>query len=321
MEIKWGIIGAGRIARKFAADLLQTPNCVLHAVASTSLERAHLFATEFNARFAFGAYKEIFSSGIDVIYIATPHSHHKEHTVLCLNNNTPVLCEKPFAMNELEVFEMVNLAKSKKIFLMEAIWTRFLPSTQKTLEIITQNKIGKIVTLQADFGFKAHYDEIGRVFNPKLGGGALLDIGIYPAFLSLLILGYPSQILATSIFAKTGVDFTTSFIYKYDNSATAVLNCTFGAETSNEAHIFGEKGKIIIKGRFHEAKTIIFVATDGETETFEFPRETFGYNYEIEEVNNCLRNSKIESDILPLSFSKKLIHLLDKTREAAKIVY
>jgi predicted dehydrogenase len=320
--IKWGILGAGRIAAKFASDINKTPNCVVHAVASSSLEKAQQFALDHQGKLAFGNYHELFTSGVDVIYVATPHTFHKQHTLLCLENNIPVLCEKPFGINEPEVLEMIKMAREKKIFLMEAMWTKFLPSSLKTLELINSGLIGKIKTIDANFGFKAVFDEHSRLFNPTLGGGAFLDIGIYPAFLSLFLLGYPSKISASSIFAPTGTDETTSFIYQYDNETTALLNCTVGANTNCEANIYGEKGSITIHGRFHEAQEISVKSNDtDELQTFSFPRNTFGYNYEIEEVNACLRAGKIESDILPLSFSQKLIHLLDKTREAAQIVY
>jgi predicted dehydrogenase len=320
--IKWGILGAGKIAAKFASDLNKTDSCELVAVASTSLERAQQFAITHKAKYSFGNYDALFGIELDVIYIATPHTYHKEHTLLCLNNGVGVLCEKPFAMNETEVDEMVKLARSKNVFLMEAMWSRFLPSFLKVKSSIAEGRIGEIKTIDADFGFKAIFDEKSRLFNPELGGGAFLDIGIYPAFLSLFLMGYPSKIMAASTFAPTGTDETTSFIYQYDNQATALLNCTVGSYTDCEARIYGSKGSIQMQGRFHEAIRITFFGAEGEElETLEFPRNTFGYNYEIEEVNQCLRNGLTESPNWSLADSNKLIHLLDKTREVAKIVY
>jgi predicted dehydrogenase len=320
-KIKWGIIGAGRIAEKFASDLKSTTSGELFAVSSTSLARAQDFALRHEAMHAFGNYEELFSVEVDVVYIATPHPFHLQHTLLCLNNGIPVLCEKPFGMEESEVNQMIATAREKKVFLMEAMWTRFLPSTLKTLEIIQSGVLGKIITLHADFGFKAIKDFEGRAYNQKLGGGALLDIGIYPIYLSLLILGYPSSIKASSIFAQTGVDETTSMLYQYDNESTALLNCTFGCDTNCEAIIYGELGKITIHTKFHESKKVTLHLKDQEPVVFDFPRDTFGYNYEADEVHACLQAGKLESEIFPLSASQKLIHLLDKTREAAKIVY
>ncbi|NBA86771.1 Gfo/Idh/MocA family oxidoreductase [Emticicia sp. CRIBPO] len=320
-QIKWGIIGIGKIAEKFAYDLSFAANCKLEAVASNSLERAQDFAIRHKADHAYGCYEDLFKSEVDVVYIATPHTLHESCTQLCLEHGVAVLCEKPFAMNEKEVTNMVNLAREKKIFLMEAMWTRFLPSTLKMMELLAADTIGKIKTIHADFGFVAPFLPERRTLNPKLGGGAFLDIGIYPAFLSLLTLGYPSKIEALSIFGPTGVDETTSFIYQYDNEATAVLNCSFGAETNTEAFIYGTEGSIHLHSRFHESKKLTLNITGQEPQDFSFERETFGYNYEIEEVNKCLRNGQMESELMPLAMSLKLIHLLDKTREAARIVY
>jgi predicted dehydrogenase len=320
-KVRWGILGAGKIAEKFASDLSKTSNSELVAVASTSLERAKSFAARHNGKHAFGNYQDMFSVKLDVVYIATLHPQHAENSILCLNNNVGVLCEKPFAMEEKDVLEVIALAEQKKLFLMEALWTRFMPTTIKALELVNSGVIGKIITLHADFGFSGEYNPENRLYNLSIGGGALLDIGIYPAFLSLLLFGYPSKILAESIFAPTGTDQTTSFIYKYNNDVTSVLNCTFASTTNCEAIIYGEKGKITIHSRFHEATQISLQLNDQIAETFNYPRDTFGYNYEIDEVNACILADKTESEVLPLDFSKKLIRLLDKTREAAGIIY
>lgn len=320
--INWGIIGIGRIAEKFASDLATVENAKLIAAASTSLDRAKEFAGRHGAENAFGSYEEIFTlENLDAIYIATPHTAHAHCTKLSLEHGVAVLCEKPFAMNEQEVKEMIATAKKNDSFLMEALWTRFLPSTLKVLELINSGAIGEIKTLTADFGFIPPFLPERRVLNQKYGGGAFLDIGIYPAFLSLLILGYPSNIQATSVKGPTGVDETTSFIYRYDDQSTALLNCTFGAETRTEAFIYGTDGYIHIKRKFHESKAIELVLNDGSSQTFDFPRETLGYDYEIREVNQCLIDGKKESDLWPLTQSLKLIHLLDKTREKADITY
>jgi predicted dehydrogenase len=321
-KIHWGIIGIGRIAEKFASDLATVENATLAAVASTSLERAEAFATKHQAEFAYGSYEELFDTPhLDAVYIATPHTSHAKCTILCLNKGVAVLCEKPFAMNEEEVQSMINLAHEKKTFLMEALWTRFLPSTKKVLELIESGIIGDIKTLNADFGFIPPFFPERRVLNPDFGGGAFLDIGLYPAFLALLILGYPTTILAASTKGPTDVDETTSFIYQYGNKAIANLSCTFGANTETEAVIYGTLGQINIKRKFHESKELSYKLINGKEETFQFPRETFGYNFEIEEVNDCLRKGKLESDLWPLSESLKFIQLLDKTREKAGIVY
>jgi predicted dehydrogenase len=318
--IRWGIIGMGRIAEKFATDLLTVPNSHLVAVASSSLERAIGFAQTYHVPNAFGSHEEIFQVDLDVIYIATPHTSHHEKTLLCLRNKVAVLCEKPFAMNFQQVQEMVDSAREKNVFLMEAMWTRFMPSILKTLELIKENRIGNLKTIHADFGFLAPYLPERRLLNKQLGGGALLDIGIYPTFISLLLLGYPIDIQGVTQFGVTDIDETTSFVFKY-KEATAILNCTIAARTNSEAWIYGDKGCIQIHSRFHEAKKITLFEDDNEPIDFVFERETFGYNYEIEEVNKCLREGKKESDLMPLSMSLDLIKLLDEIRYKTGIVY
>ena len=318
--VKWGIIGIGNIAEKFAQDLETVADSELYAVASTNLERAQAFAVKHNAEFAFGSYEDIFNApDLDVIYIATPHVTHAYCTKLCLEKKVAVLCEKPFAMNETEVESMLKSARENDTFLMEAMWTRFLPTTQKVLELIENGAIGDIKTIHADFGFRADFKPERRLFNPKLGGGALLDIGIYPAYLSLLLLGYPSDIEAMSLIGETGVDETTSFLLRYDQHATAVLNCTILADTNTEAWIYGSKGKIQIHSRFHEGKKVTLFTKGQPPVDFEFERKTRGYDFEIREVNRCLTEGLKESPLMPHTMSRKLIHLLDKIRERAGI--
>jgi predicted dehydrogenase len=319
--IRWGIIGLGRIAEKFANDLVNVPHTQLHAVASTSIERAKDFAQKFHVRYHYDSYEDIFKTpDLDVIYIATPHTSHAENAILCLKNKMPVLCEKPFAMNLKEVQKMVDTARENDTFLMEAMWTRFIPVIQKTQELIAEDRIGKIKTIHADFGFVAPFTPERRTLNPALGGGALLDIGIYPAYLSLLLLDYPTAIHAVSTFGQTGVDETTSFVFKYPQ-ATALMNATFASRTRTEALIYGEKGYIHLPERFHETRTLTLYETDKDPITFTFERESRGYNFEIEEVNNCLRNNKKESVKMPLSMSVKLMSLLDEIRLKAGIKY
>jgi len=322
-NIKWGVIGVGKIAEKFATDLKSVKNAQLYAVASSSsLDRAKDFAERYESPYFYDSYEGIFQTpDLDAIYIATPHTSHAENTLLCLKHKVPVLCEKPFAMSLKQVQTMVEAARENDTFLMEAMWTRFIPAIQKTLDLIAEGRIGKVRNVQADFGFNAPFLPEKRLLNPNLGGGALLDIGIYPAYLSLLLLGYPSEIQAISNFGKTGIDETTSFVLGYKNEATANLSCTLKSRTLTEALIYGENGYIHIEGRFMEAKRITLYETDKKPVKFNFPRKTFGYNFEIEEVNACLRAGKIESEKMPLSMSVKLISLLDEVREKAGIFY
>ncbi len=316
---RWGIIGLGKIAHKFAKDLQMLENAKLYAVASTSQKRADDFAAQYQVEKAFGSYEDMANCPeIDVIYIATPHTGHHAASLLCLKNKKPVLCEKPLAINSRQVAEMIQCAQENNTFLMEALWTRFLPNTQKLLSLIEENTIGNIVEIQADFGFKAKFDAKSRLFDKNLGGGALLDIGIYPVFLALLLLGEPDEIQAKSIIGTTNIDESTSMILTYKtNQQVANLHCTLRATTPTEAIIYGEKGYLKMRSRFHEPNPGIDLFLYENQATQFFPSENIGigYAYEAMEVMKCLAENKNESDLLPLSFSAKLIKLLDDIAE------
>ena len=310
----WGIIGLGKIAHKFAKDLQTLPNAKLWAVASTSQSRADDFAAEYDVPNAFGTYEDLVNCpDLDVVYIATPHTGHFPCTMLCLKSKIPVLCEKPFGMNAEEVGKMIQTAKENDTFLMEALWTRFLPKTIEILRLIEEDKIGKIVEMQADFGFKANFDPESRLFKKELGGGALLDIGIYPLFLSLLLLGEPTEIQANAIFGETNVDESTSMILTYKTTnQVAILHSTLRATTPTEAFVYGEKGFIKIHSRFHEPYSgITLHLYEGEEQIFYFENTCIGYAYEAAEVMQCLSENKKESALLPLPVSTKLTKLLD----------
>lgn len=319
---RWGIIAPGRIAHKFAQDLQQVADTKLVAVASRDLARARDFAQQYGATYAYGSYEEILQCPeLDVVYIASPHVGHQEHTLMCLQAGIPVLCEKPFAMNTRQVVEMVQTARAKQVFLMEALWTRFMPTTLKTLQIIESGAIGKVLGVKADFGFKAPYDAQRRTFNKSLGGGALLDIGIYPLFWSYLILGKPSQIAAQAIYGETQVDEATGMTLTYPEGTFAFLDCTFLTKTRCEAFVYGEKGSICVHSRWHESQALTVEYEDGRTETHSFDRPTWGYQYEIEEVNTCLKTGQLESTRWSLDHSLDLIHLLDEVRTQIGLTY
>jgi predicted dehydrogenase len=318
----WGVIAPGGIARKFVHDLQFVPNARLHAVASRSLERAQAFASEFGASYAFGSYEEIVNcEGLDVIYIATPHSEHYANTIMCLNAGIPVLCEKAFAVNSKQLAQMINLAQSKKVFLQEAIWTRFHPAIKKVLEIIEAGEIGKIIHIAADFGFKAPYDLTNRIYNKALTGGSLMDIGIYPLFISKLLLGNPKTIKAVGTLAVTGVDVNCSIALNYESGATASLFSTVATVTETICSIYGEKGKILIHGRFHETKAITLEVFGSEPITIPTQRLGHGYSYEAEDVHRCLNEGLIENNLLPLSFSADLMKIMDEVRSQIGVFY
>lgn len=319
--IRWGIIGAGKIATKFAKDLSTVPNSKLYAIASRNLEKAKIFGQEFNADVAYGNYEELsLDPNVDAVYIATPHSFHKEHTVLCLNQNIPVLCEKPFAMNLKEVEEMIQLSKEKNTLLMEAMWTIFLPHFRYVLDLIEQKHYGDLVKLEADFGFKPEYDETSRLLDKSVGGGSLLDIGIYPIFAALSSLGKPDSIDAEAEFFPTGADSECCMIFNYSN-AIAILKSTLKEETKTEAIFHCEEGIIKINTKFHQPSTVSLIDSNGNEELKTFDYKTIGYSYETEHFNQLIREGKIESDVMTFEKSKELISTLDMVRKRIGLDY
>ncbi len=318
----WGIVGPGKIAHKFAADLALLPNARLHSVVSRSRERAQAFAAEFGLPHYHDDYDAFLDTpGLDAVYIATPHSRHREDTLRCLKAGLAVLCEKPLAINAREVEEMVATARRNDVFLMEALWTRFLPTTRKALELIDSGTIGEVLSVKADFGFKAPFDPQGRLFNPELGGGSLLDIGIYPVFLALLVLGRPAVLRALARIGETGVDEECGVLMQYPGGQMAHLHSTILAPTKTEAFIYGERGVIHLHTRWHEPTTMSLLLEGERPQDLRFDFRGKGYSYEAEEVMRCLEQGLKESPLLSLDFSVDLMHLLDAIRREAGIIY
>jgi predicted dehydrogenase len=320
-KINWGIIGLGKIANKFALGLESVPDAKLYAVASRNHGKAVSFSREHHAKIAFGSYEDMMKDEkVDVIYIATPHVFHHKLTMDSIGYGKAVLCEKPFAMNLEEAHEMVELARSKKVFLMEALWTRFLPHFQFILKKIGSGEMGKVRSIKADFGFPAEFDKTKRLFNKDLGGGSLLDIGIYPVFLAYSILGKPERIQASAEFTETGVDSTCDIKFEYPDGIAAALYSSFKEKTPTIAEIQLDNGSIILNSRFHEPTTVR-VIQNGNEETVEFGVETNGYNFEAEHVTSMLQQGKTESDIWNLEMTLELMKLLDAIRSEIGLEY
>lgn len=324
-KIRWGILACGKIAKKFAADLKLVGDGELVAVASRDIERAKQFASEYPAKYVFGSYEELVNCDeVDAIYVASPHSHHHEHTLLCLNHGKAVLCEKAFAINQHQAKEMIDLARSKKIFLMEALWSRFLPHYLKVREMIAEGKLGELKGVLANFGFKPPEPVSPRLYQPELGGGSLLDIGIYPVFLAQSILGVPDSITAKMDPASTGVDEQCSMVFHYKNGMTANLFSTLAANLETDADIFGTQGRIRLTNRFYEPSATIQYYPDIITPRTIIPIEKepgWGYQHEIRHVNKCLQQGLTESPVWTLDDTFKLMQTLDAIREAMGLRY
>ena len=314
-KIRFGIIGAGRIAQKFATGISFVEDAQLTAVASRSLESADVFGDQFNIEKRYDSYEDLAKDpDIDVVYICTPNGLHKEHTILCLENKKAVICEKPFGTSKAEVEEMIQLAKDKGVFLMEAMWTRFFPLVRAVKDLVAEGAIGNVKMLKGDFGFKctSGYDDIR--FNKALSGGALMDVGIYPvSFASMIYNAQPTSVKAIANIGQTGVDEETAMVLGYDNGQTALLSCAITLETPRNMHIIGDKGHIHIPNVWYGQKAILKL-NGSDDQVIDLPIEGNGYNYEIQEVVTCLQNGQLEIKIMPLWETLEIIDTLDKIK-------
>lgn len=319
--IRWGIMGLGNIAHKFAQDLLKIEDTELYAVASRTKEKAAEFASKYGVSHIYGSYEALVKDpNIDAIYIATPHALHKENTLLCLEKGIAVLCEKPFAMNAGELEMMISKAKEKKVLLMEALWTSFLPHYQYVLKALKNNTFGYLLKMEASFGFFRGFNNDSRLFKKSLGGGSLLDIGIYPIFAALSAIGKPESMEATATFFDNGADSSCDMIFNYKNGLKAYLKSSLLEELPTEAIFYCEKGTIKINKQFHCPSTIT-ITVDGKEENLDFNYKSIGYNYEVEHFNELLRQEKTESPLMSFKFSQELIALLDDVRTIINLKY
>src|SRR6187549_462241 len=324
-KIRWGILGCGRIARKFAADLLLIDDAELTAIASRNKETLEPFAKDFPCKHLHNNYEALaVNDEVDVIYVATPHSHHYEHTMLCLNHNKAVLCEKAFAINSRQASEMIKTAKERKIFLMEALWTKFLPHYKKLQELLKQKTLGDIKSVLVNFGFKTTVNHPQRLFDPLLGGGTLLDIGIYNVFITISVLGKPDSIEATMTPSPTGVDQQIAVLFKYESGAMAQLFSSFTTNLPIQAEINGTEGCITLTTRFYEPSATIQLSKKMpyEREVIVVEKEAgLGYHYEARHVNECLKKGLVESPVMTHADTLLLMEILDMIRNKARIEY
>lgn len=321
-SIRWGILGPGRIAKKFAMGLQSVPDAELVAVGSRTRETAAAFAAEFKVPRAHGSYEALAADpGVDVVYVATPHPLHHANTLLCLKAGKAVLCEKPFTINAREAVELVETARREKVFLMEAMWTRFLPVMVQTREWLDRKVIGDPRMVMADFGFRSGWDPKNRVLDPHLGGGALLDVGIYPlSFASMVFGAEPRKVTGLSHLGETGVDEQSALVLSYGGGELALLACAVRTSTVHEARILGTAGSIHIPDFWHGSKATLSIQGKAP-ETVSLPLTGNGYNYEAVEVGRCLRAGLKESPVMPLSDTLSIMRTMDELRSQWGLVY
>jgi predicted dehydrogenase len=313
--IRWGILGLGSIAHAFADALRYLPDARLVAVGSRAAESAALFGAQYDVPRRYDSYEALAADPeVEMVYVATPHHLHEANTRLCLEAGKGVLCEKPFAINADEAARMIALARQKGRFLMEAMWSRFLPAMTRVRELVAEGALGEVRLVQANFGFHAPFDPSSRLFNPALGGGTLLDIGIYPVSFAVMLLGLPDAVSSQAHLGATGVDEQAGIVLRYADRRLAVLHTSFQVTTSNEAEIVGTAGRLRVHPRFHQAEALTLYRPGEPELSIEAPIVGNGYRYEAEEVHRCLRAGKLESDLMPLDETLAIMHLLDQIR-------
>ena len=320
---RFAIMGLGKIARKFATDLKLVEGATLESVASRSQSRANDFAEEFGARYACGSYEDLFEGPyLHCVYIATPHPSHAELVELCIEHGVGVLCEKPLAMNYAEVSRLVGLARRRHVYLLEAIWTRFLPTFLAAKRRLDDGAIGEIEGLRADLGFKLHDGHSPRITDRALGAGALLDIGIYPVFLAQVLFGAPEEITAVGRLDEHGVDVDDTIVLRYAGGRLATLHCTLLARTKTEAVVYGSRGTLFWDELWYQQSNFTIRPDDGEEERrYVTKAKGFGYHFEAQAVVDDLRDKRTENALWTLDDSLELHRTLTTIRERLGVRY
>lgn len=321
----WGIIGPGNIAREFIDDMKYVTECRnrVAGVMSNNLQEAKEFAASYHIPYYFNSINKMLKTvPIDIVYIATPHAAHYEQALQCLEHRVPVLCEKPIALNVEQASRLMEASRELNTFLMGGMWIRFLPSIRQVLELIDQNVIGRINSIVADMSYRAPHNASNRFYNPDLGGGSLLDLGIYPVYLSLLILGVPRDMKTTAILSRDNIDKSCAVIFEYDSGAYAILESSIIKESEKQARIYGDKGYITILQPWNEKPAGIEVNLyDGTTVKYPCEWEGRGFQFEIAETIHCLTSQRIQSPLHSHEESIKLISLLDDIRHRTHVEY
>ncbi|TVQ23137.1 MAG: gfo/Idh/MocA family oxidoreductase [Spirochaetaceae bacterium] len=320
--VRWGILAPGGISRAFARELVKIPDAQVVAVGSRSAERAEAFAREFDIPKSYGSYEEFAGDpDVDIVYIGSPHSHHREHSLLCMGEGKSILCEKAFAMNARQAREMAQTARERRLFLMEAMWTRFLPTIRWVRDRITDGSIGEVKAMHATFGIKSVWDPEHRLLNPELGGGALLDTGIYPISFASMVYGMqPKTIHSSARIGSTGVDEWYSALFEYGDARSAQVSSSVQLPLRTEAVIFGTEGRIEVP-QFIGAKKATIFSRSGTEETFMDNDSDRGMKHEAIEAMRCMSEGLQESPTMPIAESIEIMETLDRMRSKWNLTY
>ncbi|WP_457965047.1 Gfo/Idh/MocA family oxidoreductase [Arthrobacter sp. D1-29] len=326
--LNWGVVATGRIAHRATRDLARLENAVLHAVSSRSQAAAKEFAGQYGFaasyydRRATTGYQQLFDDPVvDVVYVATPHAQHFEVAKAALEAGKHVLCEKPLTVNARETIELVSLAGERKLFLMEAVWTRFLPATLRALELVRGGHFGTIRWVQADLGFAAPYDPSHRLFDPAAGGGALLDLTVYPLTWAISVLGFPATVAASGQLNSDRIDVQNTVTLGYADGASAQLVSSLQSESPGTVTISGTKGWPRTGWPLYRPRRLEYQGTDGIVRVEEFPEETEGFIHELREAARCIRAGLLESPLLPWEESLRIMQILDGVRDQLGVHY
>ncbi|WP_426227180.1 Gfo/Idh/MocA family protein [Pseudarthrobacter sp. DSP2-3-2b1] len=326
--LNWGVVATGRIAQRVTRDLARLEGAVLQAVSSRSASAAkdfagqHGFAASYHDQPDVKGYEQLFDDPlVNVVYIATPHAQHFEVAKAALEAGKHVLCEKPLTINAREARELTSLAGRRQLFLMEAVWTRFLPATRRALDVIRSGGIGEVRWLQADLGFAATYDPKDRLWDPAAGGGALLDLTVYPLTWAVSTLGFPAQITAAGQLNHDGVDVQNTVTLHYPNGAAAQLVSSLQSNSPGTVTVSGTEGWLRTGSPLYNPRSLHYSGPGGLVRTEEFPEETEGFIHELRETARCIRAGLLESPLMPWDESVRIMQLLDELRQQLGLRY
>ncbi|MCC6730891.1 MAG: Gfo/Idh/MocA family oxidoreductase [Chthonomonadales bacterium] len=312
--VRWGVLGPGSIARAFATGLRSASGARLEAVASRTRERADAFGEQFGVPRRHVGYEALADDPeVDIVYIATPHPFHYENMLLCLERGKPVVCEKPFTINAAQADTVIRTARERGLFAMEGMWTRFFPLMGRLREVFAGGAIGEGVLLQADFGFRGGFDPRGRLFDPALGGGSLLDVGVYPVSLASMLFGRPDRVTGLACMGVTGVDEVAAIALGYPGDRLALLASAVRANTAQDASLTGTEGRVRVESPWWRPSAMTLWSGD-EERRIEEPFAGNGFNYEAEEAMRCLREGRTESAVLPLEETLAVMRTMDALR-------
>ena len=321
-KVRWGILGPGGIAAKFAADLPLVPGAQLAAVGSRSIANARAFAERFGFARAHGSYADLAADdGVDVVYVATPHAFHLDAALLCVEAGKAVLVEKPLTLDLRSAARLIEAARTRGVFLMEAMWMRLNPAVRKVAELVDDGAIGWVSAIHADFGLHGPVDAGHRLRDPKLGGGALLDLGVYPIHLVHLIMGLPAHVRSWAHLTPEGVDENTGVLLGWEPGAVAALTCSINGNSRTAASITGTDGRIDLPPGFFVPREFVLNRAGRDPETFTFPFPGAGYQFEAAEVQRCLLAGELESPFLPHAATLEIMGLLDTIRDEIGVAY